>query len=343
VLLFARLANLSTSEPVHAAVLSRFWQQGILVLAALAGLGLAPLQRIAPASRSWRALLLAAAVAASAFLCARHFGQADQRGRTTFREQGLAILAALPERAILVITSDEAIGAVRYLQQVEGLRRDVRVLPAGQLQMRWIRRLMARQMPEIVLPPEPSFSFRRFVDLNLPRTRVFLANRVPWEQTLEEAYSAWGSGLADEVLKKGETPPLTPWIDASLRSFAHFPRPQPGRDGAWEHTVQQGGLKQVERFATHLPTAVASRGADPDVAREVVRALEPLARWPSAPPVVWRNLGVAYQFLSAAEPGARTPMVAAFRRYLELAPPQAPDRELIARAIAAAEPATAPR
>src|SRR4029453_13352259 len=48
-------------------------------------------------------------------------------------------------------------------------------------------------------------------------------------------------------------------------------------------------------------------------------------RHPSCPPVVFKNLGVAYQGLSASRPDAPAAMVRAWKRYLSMAPANDPD------------------
>ena len=92
------------------------------------------------------------------------------------QDYGAAILKSLPPDAILIISSDEAVNSVRYLQYVEGLRPDVRVIPVGFLTNAWFRGYAARHLPDVRLPPARSrrpadaqFSFREFIDANAPR------------------------------------------------------------------------------------------------------------------------------------------------------------------------------
>ena len=72
---------------------------------------------------------------------------------------------------------------------------------------------------------------------------------------------------------------------------------------------------------------LASARPDDAAAHEAsVRVFETLARRdPAPPPVVWKNLGVAYHRLSLTRPEAVAPMVRAWRRYLEVAPRTDPD------------------
>ena len=334
---FSLLSNLSIGAPVAAAVQQRFWQQSVLVLAMCASLGLGVLGRwLEPMSRL---LVPIVAVGVPAVLAAVHFPAMDQRTHVYFREYGRAILAPLPKDAILLITSDEAVGSVRYLQTVESLRPDVLVLPAGQIANEWFPKLAARQIPRLLLPAGNSFTFAQFLGLNLPRARVFLVNKIPWEQTLEGPYAVWPVGLADEVLPSGVQPVLDAWVDQSLASFTGFDPAAHGRiDGAWERYVADAYWKQVDRFGSAVARTAITAGGAEEASLRVVRALEPLLEKHPAPlPEMFRNLGVAYQFLSARRPDARERMVFYWRRYLEKAPANAPDRALIQQALAQAE------
>jgi hypothetical protein len=339
VFVFTLLSNLSVVDPIHLTVQQRFWQQPLVVLAALMGFGLAHLARLSARAAAPLAATLALVLPLTLLLT--HYREMDQKGHLFFRQYGCAILASLPQNAVLVITSDEAIGSVRFLQQVEGLRRDVRVLPAGQIASPWFRALAARRLPELRLPPpgaDGAFTFRAFLDLNLPRARVFLVNRIPWEQTLEEGYVLWPTGLGDEVLPRGVTPPLAAWVERATGSFSAFDATPPrGHAGAWERYVETAYWKQADRFGLALARVAAGAGGDATLARLVTRALAPLVeRHPSPPPVLLRNLGVAYQYLAGEQPSARQLMLRCWRRYLQIAPAADPDRALIQQALAQA-------
>jgi hypothetical protein len=343
VFIFASLSNLSLTDQVHAAVQERFWQQAFLVLAALTGIGLTQLARVFPVARN--AVVAVLALTLPAALAAWHFGAMDQSRHTFFRDYGEALLESLPPNALLLITSDEALGSVRYLQQIEGKRRDVRALPTGQLTRPWFRKLAARRFPGLVLPPTQDgdvFSALDFMDANRAASRIFLVNKIPWLATLEQTYSAVPVGLADEVLPKGERPPLQHWVDQGLASFNRFDPAlaRSDHDGAWERYVQDNYWRQFERFGLRVSSAGATHGSDPDAAANIVRALAPLAEHgPGANPTVLRNLGVAYQYLAARDPTARPKMIAAWKRYMAVAPASDRDRAIVGRALQAAEAA----
>jgi hypothetical protein len=334
---FCALANVRLDDPLHVFMQERFWQQGFVVLAALCGVGLAEIGRLAGA-RVWRWAAWPLALALPAALVVVHLPDMRTHGNTLVRDYGEAVLRSVPERGLLLVTGDDLIGSVRYLQQVEGLRPDVRVLPTGLVPLPWFRRVTAATMPEVVLPPAP-FTFRQFVDANLPRRPIVVCNRMPWLRTLEEAYALWPAGVVEQVLPREREPQVAAWAREVETSFARF---DPARTDAfapwtWERALGTIYWKEYERFGTALVRLAARRHDDVAVQETTVRVLERLAARPSVPPVVWRNLGVAYQLLARTRPEARAPMVTAWRRYLATNPASDPAAADIRRLVEDAE------
>ena len=70
----------------------------------------------------------------------------------------------------------------------------------------------------------------------------------------------------------------------------------------------------------------AGRAGNATIAATAARVFETMAeRLPSPPAAVFKNLGVAYQGLSATRPDAPASMVRAWRRYLAMAPADDPE------------------
>jgi hypothetical protein len=336
---FSTLANVRLDEPLHVTVQERFWQQALVVACALAGVGLAALGQLA--GRRASVVEAALALGAAAGLVATGFGPNDLRERRLFRDYGAAVLESMPPDAILLITSDEAIGSVRYVQQIEGSRRDVRVIPTGQLTSPWFRAFAAERLRGVVLPPG-EFTARQFMDANIGAAPILLVNKVPWLQTLESGYHPWPLGLADRVLPRPHQPELASWVREAGESFRRFDPAAGSRcaPGTWERYLVDNYWKEYRRFARTLVSTAAPRTDDPAAPRAVVDALEPLAaRDPQLEPEVLKNLGVALQRLSSTDPGAAAKMVLYWRRYLAEGPGSDPDRPAIARAVAQASQA----
>lgn len=333
---FGTLSNVRLDVPLHLTVQERFWQQPLLLGSALGALGAADLAR--RLGRPGEPLLAAGALAVAAVMAFVHLPGMRARRHTLFADYGRAVLEALPERALLLATSDEAIGAVRYLQLVEGVRPDVQIAPTGQLTRPWFRPFAARRLRGVALPAAEGFTAREFLDLNLPRARVFLLNKVPWLATLEDAYTARPSGLVDEVRRRDAPPDIEAWAALARAQIAGFDveRAAAFPAGTWERYVAENVWRQYGRLAAALP-AEAARFPGPAADGAVAALLEEIVRRHPAPdPAVFKNLGVAYQRRAlAGDAEAASRMAAHWSRYLEAAPPDDPDlpaiRALIAR------------
>jgi dolichyl-phosphate-mannose-protein mannosyltransferase len=321
---FSFLANVRIDEALHRTVQERFWQQAVVVAAALAGVGLAGLGRRLGRLGPSVGLPVTALGCATALLLVNFDGM-DQRRNLLFRDYGRAVLEPLPQGSILLVTSDEAVGSLRHAQWVEGLRPDVEVATTGQLTSPWFRAFAHRRLPELVLPPG-EFTARALMDANVPRHPVFLVNKVPWLQSIEGAYHPWSVGLAERVLPKGTTPDLGPWVADANESYARFDPGPPSayREGSWERNLVESYWKEYRRFSREVVSVAATRDALA-THRAVVAALQPLADIDPAPePSLFKNLGAAYQHLTASDPAAREKMAQYWRAYLALRP-QDPD------------------
>ncbi len=319
-IVFCYLANVRLDDPLHVFMQERFWQQGLVVVAALLGLGLAEAAR-ALGARAGPWLRWPVAVALPLALVLVHGAEMRAHANTLVRDYGEAVLTSVPAGGVLLVSSDDTIGSVRYLQEIEGLRRDVRVLPIGIVTLPWFRAVAARHMPELVLPPG-AFTFRQFLDANLARHPVVVCNRAPWLRTLEEAYALWPLGLVEQVLPRAQEPEFASWTRDNEASFARFDpaRAESFPPSSWENALGPAYWKQYERYGLAVVRMAARRRDDRDAQETTVRVLETLAARPTVTPVVLRNLGVAYQFLAQTRPDALAPMVRHWRRYLALDP-----------------------
>jgi hypothetical protein len=247
------------------------------------------------------------------------------------------------------------VGSVRYLQEVEGLQPRTRVVPAGQFTSPWFRAYAARRWPDLVLPPdrpgarargEAAFSFRELLDANQGRFPVYVCNRVPWLQSLEEAYALWPVGLVERVRPKGEAPALVELVAEAEASFARFDvsRAETYPPGTWEEGIADAYWKQYDRLGLNVASLAARQPPDQESREATVRVFETLAnRHPSPPPAVFKNLGVAYRSLAATHPEAPAKMLAAWKRYLMVAPASDADLPTIRALVDEAERTMAAR
>jgi hypothetical protein len=331
-LVFCSLANVRLDDALHVRMQARFWQQPFVVVCALLGLGLVEVTTLGLGDTWARRARWAIALGLPLALGVTHFQEMRRHGNRVVRDYGEALLRSLPPDSLLVISSDEAVGSVRYLQHVEGLQPQTRVVPAGHFTSPWFRSYAAKRWPDLALPPdhpgarergEAGFSFRELLDANRGRFPVFVCNRVPWMQSLEEGYALWPAGLVERVRPKGEEPDAAALVAEAEASFARVDvdRAQAFPVGTWERGIADAYWKLYERLGFAVAGLASRHRDDPTASAAVIRVFETLAsRHPSPAPAVFKNLGVAYRELARTRPEAAPKMVAAWRRYLAVAP-----------------------
>lgn len=150
-------------------------------------------------------------------------------GRTRHRDHVARTLArgalqSAPEGAIIIVSSDHTVFPILYLQEVEGLRPDVVVLPRGLSGASWAWAHIDRRHPELHdfalrgLGGQPA-RIRRFLDANRERPVLYEA----WEQARSIGRRPGCAGpwlLHDENACSGDTPPpdeLTQAMDRAIR------------------------------------------------------------------------------------------------------------------------------
>lgn len=159
-LFFTRIGY-PADDPLARGVVERFYVLPDLVLALLAGLGAAALERAAarprgedvggPSRRPWaRAVGPAIAAVALAWPLATHLRPASQRGNRFAEEMGRSILAGLPPQAVLFTLGDLQRHVLEALTRVEGLRPDVVVVDQELLSYDWSVRQLRRRYPGLL-------------------------------------------------------------------------------------------------------------------------------------------------------------------------------------------------
>ena len=340
------LGNLPVTDALHREIVARFWQQPAVLLAALCGGGVALLERRAPASVP-RGALWAAVAAVLLVPVPGRFVAMDRHTSTLVRSYGSEILRAAPHGALLVTKGDLITNTVRYLQAVEHVRPDVRVVDQELLGYAWLRPQIERAHPEVVIPGDrympgapDAFTIKDLFDANYGHAPILVCGGIkPGDTSSDATYGRWPFGLCERV-QCGDAPvDVDAWIEDSRRALPAIDfRGQPHPDGSWEGIVWGDCWEVRQARAAHL---IALAGGDPGRRRFLGIAagiLEGIVdENPDVPPHVYRNLATALgrQGFETADQRARA--ASAWRRYLEIGPKDDPQRAAIEKEIARLE------
>ena len=139
----------------------------------------------------WRRALAVAgvlfAVAVPVLMAVENFPDHNRAGRRLTRELSIPMLENLPKDAILFVNGDNYTFPLWYLQEVEGIRRDVRTVNLAYLGTTWLA-------PQLATATDGA----RPIRLSIPKEKLNEASLEPYEIV----YLGVGTGDAREVLKR---------------------------------------------------------------------------------------------------------------------------------------------
>ena len=341
---FHALANLPLDEPFYYETHIRFWQQANVLVLAWCGLGYACVARryLRPI---WHGLPLCVAVALVAFQVSSHFEEENQSGNRLFHTFGVSALESLPEGSLLITRGDLWNNILRYVQQCEGVRRDVCLLDLELLKGAWSKPLVTRYYPNIVIPGEaygPSdaapypgnYSLEDLVranilDLPVSMCRLRRGEPLRWPG----AYETRPYGLVFRVLPEGTSLDVQTYLEEHNRALGRFTSAwfeDQVKRGKWERIIANYYCAAQDHAAEVVVRHAKQHGNPPKllwVAAEIVEDLVQVH--PQPDPVTLKNLGIIYFRLSDTDSSVRPRMVDAWRRFLAEAAPGDPDREKI--------------
>ncbi len=334
---FHGLEQLPLNEPLMHGVAARFWQAPNLIVCVWIGLGVASLRLPAAA-------LAGTAVALVGGQVGLNLRAANHRHDTIVRDYGVAVLESLPPKALVLMRGDITTNPLRYLQTVEHLRPDLRLLDQEMLTARWMTPQVSRQMPDIVVPgthyaieESGAFTIRQLVEANIATRPVVVCGGLkPGDPSLDGAYRLLSDGWCDRLLPIGVPVDATPWLTPSpvgATAFYNDMRIVPPAD-SWERVVWTEYWQTAHRKAFALLTLGIERHDDPALLRAAADGFgRLLAEHPMPPPYAYKNLGIALARLAPVDPTAAARAVAAWQVYLQIGPTDDPERPAIAQAM----------
>lgn len=327
---FMSRANLPLTYPLQRGIQARFWVQANLILFFWAGIGLWVVgtwgQR--RAQRLTRFAVPTVALALVVLPIGLRYRAQDHHATHAVGDFARAVLETLPRHALLICSGDYLTHSIRYLQEVDHVRPDVRVVDHLILQQAWEVKRIAKYQPDVALPGvrlgPGGFDLLQFMNANLGRAPIFVANgiRIP-DSSYLQGYNSWPLGLVQALISKPTELDLDAWLRRDAEALARFSPPHPGRDPeeSWEHEVLRQYWYSRYVLGVELINYASRHDHDLRASRHAVGTLEAVAAaGVFDQPELDKNLGGAYWELSARDSNARAPMVRSFTRYLERVP-----------------------
>jgi hypothetical protein len=331
------LGNLPVSDPLHREIVARFWQQPDLLLCVVCGLGVAAIERRLPRCA------LAVAGASAVLPLALRWGSMDRHRSTLVRAYGAEILRAAPPGALLLTRGDLVTNSTRYLQAVEGLRPDVRVVDEELLGDAWYAREVAGLHPELALPgarympgAPDGFDARQLFDATFGRAPLLACGVKEGDVSADATYGRWPFGFCAIVHRGDEPVSIDAWLRDSEEALPRIDFAGQGHPpGSWEDAVWSDTWEARQARAVQL---LAVAGADPARHGYVVAAADILQALadenPDLPAHILKNLAIALGRAGLETPAQRARAAAAWKRYLAVAPKDDPQLPAIERELA---------
>jgi hypothetical protein len=318
---FGAMTRISLDEPFWREVYGRFWQQANLIVCLLAGTGLAWIGR--HAGRGAPVATLAVRLVAS-------FAR--------------ALLERLPRDALLLSKGDLYWNSLRYMQACEGVRPDVRILDVELLKAPWMTARIERDVDGVRLPGavyrapsrkvSGSYDLGALFDANSGRFPLLSNALEHGDASWKERYAAWPEGVFEQLHPQRDGVDVDRWLARTDRWVEEvrleFPDYLP--PGSWEYVAREEYVQVEARRGTRLLAEVVGGSLGIDYARRAGDMLRRAATTRESASV-YLNLGISHYLLRDTDPRAVEQMVRVWTRYLELTPPDDPQRALVDRVL----------
>jgi hypothetical protein len=351
-LVFHVLANMDLSNRLFFDIQSRFWMAPNMMMSLFMGWGLLLILRRVFVGQQVQVQRLAVSgliLAAIGTQIGMHYKLEDYSKNYVFRDVGISMLDSVPENSILFLRGDIYVNVVRYLQAVEGYRTDVSALPFDLLWWPWMKANVNASLPDVNLPSDlyryrkrhyKHFTLKELFDANQHRPIFIGKLRTDERKNVEGAYQIWNMGFLNKVIPKGQPFDFKEY-KAQARGFEEYlpPKKTEIRDKSWEAFVYHNFWdRELGRARQVFAKAMSEGNKDPDILLYGANIMKKIIEnHPTPPLVVYKNLGVAYQFLGRIDARYNTAMYNAWTTYLAKNPRGDPDLENIKRILVSYE------
>lgn len=316
---FHYLANLPYVEgaALYKDIVSRFWIMGHIIFFVFLAFGLSELLKKFPLEGKLLLLLFGIAIFMQIGL---NFKTENQRDNWTFDRFGRYLLSPLPPNSLFFTLGDINTNTVRYLQNCENFRTDVRVLDRSLMSYPWYKRIITKHYPDVVLPglgyhPDHprAHNFDRLFTANFdkfPIYATFIKTSGALEASDKSMENKWKTvpyGLSLRVVRKETVLNIEEYITESQKfivdPFEEFAQ-LPAKD-SWDAVVKSNyWLANHMRAAEILKYAMENNFPEKYLRLAADLLADLIQRNPSPAADYYKNHGLAHHHLARVGPPA---------------------------------------
>lgn len=323
---FHILANLPLSNPLFFGIHQRFWMHPNYLCFVLSGIGLKKLcKKFTQNSAARMRFCQCALVFIVAYVYHIGFIKSDQSNNLYFRNYATSILETLPHKSVLFINYDQQWTSIRYMQECEGVRKDITSINLSMMSYEWWSK-KHELYPNIQFPgshysyQKGGFTFAQLLDANhLFDGRAFIGgNLVHKDDSYARRYDEIPHGIVRRIIRKGSDKDNTTesyrkesskiWQVIAREHAKGLPSLSKYGQDTWEWTIRREFFEHfVSRAAHLLDLALSSSSSDSDdkkIDHSELKSIVEASAWLEAArlnddisndsPAIWKNLGLAY-------------------------------------------------
>lgn len=316
---FHSLANLPFVDgaALYKDIVSRFWLMANLLFIPVVAIGVLRVlahEKAKPFAGTVKYALLALPFVGLAV----NYRTENHRDNYTFAEFGRNLLKNLPQNAVYFSLGDINTNSVRYVQNCEGFRTDVKVLDRSLMSYNWFKRIANKHYPDVTLPgtayhptSKGAYDFKKLIAANFDRHQIYMTSpklkdsNEAFDKAWETTYQLVPYGLTQRVILKNSPFAIEEYVKDSEKFLvdpvASFPR-KPLPD-SWDNVIQANywlahhtRAAEILRYALRTQEKVYFQVAEKLLEELVVRNQGPPADY-------FKNLGIAHQHLAKLSDG----------------------------------------
>lgn len=345
---FHALANLPLHSKLFYQVHIRFWQLPNIFVFLWTGWGLYHL--IQTLQKEKRFLIPHLVFATILFQFATNFAQEDQHENYTTEILGKTVLDIMPNNAVFLSLGDVYTNSIRYLQNCEDYRTDVKVLDRELMKKSWFTKLMKKYHPELNLPgihyrpnsldKSPAYHLVKFVEANIGRFPIYAANfkkkgSEAKDKRWQKKYYRLPYGTVHRFFPKSTKLDLSQYVrdteiilaNMKLKRFTNL------TEGNWEYLIWKD-FKNAPYVRARQLMYLAQSDRNQQLIKQAIPMLEDVTKThPNPPWESYKLLGAAYNWLTEKKIGHIKRMLHAWNKYFEKAPHDESDRAEIEKSF----------